>query len=123
MDSHRKISIPISGAVPAVQAFINLLKLHGHALVFCLIAVLASFSSQQNGLALAEGAWRGVFSENDKEIPLRFTLTDAGSNPVLSCKNGGGDLLIDPAGVSEVLLIFPVEGYDSRLVGMKRTLQ
>jgi len=123
MDSRRKIFSQSSGSIPAVKSVINLLRLHGHAIVFFLIAILASFSSQQNGLALAEGAWRGVFSENDKEIPLRFTLTDAGSNPVLSCKNGGGDLLTDPAGVSEVLLIFPVEGYDSRLVGMKRTLQ
>lgn len=121
MDSHRKISIPISGAVPAVQAVVKLLKLHGHALVFCLIAVLASFSSPQTGLA--EGAWRDVFSEKEERTPLRFTLTDAGSNPVLSCKNGGGDLLTDPAGVSRDPLIFPVEGYDSRLVGMKRSLQ
>jgi len=78
MDSHRKISIPISGAVPAVQAFINLLKLHGHALVFCLIAVLASFSSQQNGLVLAEGPGGVFFRKMKKKFPSDLPLQTLG---------------------------------------------
>jgi hypothetical protein len=62
MDSHRKIFSQSSGSIPAVKSVIDLLRLHGHALVFFLIAILASFSSPQIGLArLSEGTWRGIF--------------------------------------------------------------
>ncbi|SDA44264.1 Peroxiredoxin [Algoriphagus alkaliphilus] len=90
-----------------------MLKSNWHAIIFGLIALLTSCSAPQS--RIAEGNWRGVFSENGKEIPFNFTISYLGSSPVLTYRNASDHFVADSVIVSGDTLIFPVEVYDSRL--------
>ncbi|OOG73830.1 hypothetical protein B0E43_12955 [Algoriphagus sp. A40] len=92
-------------------------KSHWHAILFGLLALLASCSAPQS--KVAEGNWRGVFSENGREIPFNFSISYSGSTPILTYRNANDQFVTDLATSSGDTVVFPVDVYDARLITIK----
>ncbi len=101
----------------AIRPVVRFLDSHWHVLIFCLMALLGACSPAPK--KLSEGIWRGVFSENGKEIPFNFSIGYSGSNPVLTYRNASELFVSDSVVVSGDSLIFPVEVYDANLVAIQ----
>lgn len=93
---------------------VRIFKAHWHALVFALLAMLASCTGSRE--RLAEGTWRGVLHTEEKEIPFNFILDYSGEIPVLTYRNGNDRFVTDSVRVAGDSLVFPVGVYGSELV-------
>jgi thiol-disulfide isomerase/thioredoxin len=106
-----------SDILSAARPVVKFLTKHWHVLIFCVLALMGACSP--NPKNLSEGIWRGVFTENEREIPFNFSIDYSGSKPILTYRNASDLFVTDSVIVSGDSLIFQVEVYDAQLVAVQ----
>lgn len=117
MNIQLKLKLQQINTLSTLRPLVKFLDSHWQILIFCLLALLSSCSPSRE--RLSEGTWRGVFSENGKEIPFNFSIAYSGSTPVLSYRNADDIFVTDSVIISDDSLIFPVDVYDAKLVAVQ----